>query len=285
MAQVKPGPSGYGPSLPKMLGVDIDIDDSLFQSYDMVTKQTLMKTAAIDDAIMKAICQLPPMPRISKKLAAPTPPTNQQIAAIATTSGQIANSFWVTNSTSTNAVTTFNQTVATTDNMFGMDELVRMSKSVLNGASITEWLETHDFTFECPDKAVLKFKRGIVELITDDARVVYKSNPVREFNKYLNASDLLEEFIHWCGDEGLSKRDFKELPVHMFIMWLVVRAAEADQEDPGEVALGLHDCIVDHRKSIPRCKDCGRFITKHHNDNGVVFCTPEHMGRYLEKIA
>lgn len=53
-----------------------------------------------------------------------------------------------------------------------------------------------------------------------------------DFNRYLNASDMIEEFIKYVGGLGLGKREFLSLPVELFIAFLVVRAAESDGEVP-----------------------------------------------------
>lgn len=67
-----------------------------------------------------------------------------------------------------------------------------------------------------------------------------------EFNRYLNASDLLEEFIRYCGTERVTKQELMKLPMELFIKWLIVSAAEADQEPaPPDIKL-----VEDLRNSI-----------------------------------
>ena len=89
--------------------------------------------------------------------------------------------------------------------------------------------------------------------------VISSDPPRREFNKYVNASDLLETFIQDMGALGLSQKEFLDLPVNAFITWLVLKAAVADGEDP-----------------LWRCGSCGRF-TK----DGLVACGPTHARRLL----
>lgn len=74
------------------------------------------------------------------------------------------------------------------------------------------------------------------------------------FNKYVNASDMLEEFIRYAGGLGLKTRDIKELPIDLFIKWLVIRACEEDHEEP-TIKLSLPTS-----KQQPRCIRCKRFM-------------------------
>lgn len=77
------------------------------------------------------------------------------------------------------------------------------------------------------------------------------------FNKYVNASDLLEEFIAYLATQGVRQRDFMNLPVELFIKWLIVRACEEDGEAPPDVSLELPP-----RPSQPRCFGCNRFMAR-----------------------
>lgn len=54
----------------------------------------------------------------------------------------------------------------------------------------------------------------------------------RAFNRYLNGSDLLEEFIGFCGAERVNKAEFLNLPIKLFMMWLILEAAKEDELDP-----------------------------------------------------
>ena len=76
------------------------------------------------------------------------------------------------------------------------------------------------------------------------------------FNKYVNASDLLEEFIGFLGSEGVRKREIMGLPVELFIKWLVIRACEVDQEEPGFVL------ALPAPSTQPRCQGCGRWMAR-----------------------
>lgn len=79
--------------------------------------------------------------------------------------------------------------------------------------------------------------------------------PPRPFNRYINASDLMEEFIRYAGEQGVRQGEVLDLPVVLFIKWLVIRACEEDQEEP-DVILELGP------KPQPRCLGCQRFMRR-----------------------
>lgn len=139
------------------------------------------------------------------------------------------------------------------------------------------------FDYNCPDGTVLRFEGGNVTILDQNAKVIYKSNPIREFNKYLNASDLLEDFIEFCKTQNVKQSEFMDLPIQSFIMWLVVKSAEQDGEDPGEVPLMLEDSRK-KRITKPKCKCCGKYLPKI-KASVSQFCNGSHMDRYMEKIA
>lgn len=76
------------------------------------------------------------------------------------------------------------------------------------------------------------------------------------FNKYVNGSDLLEEFILFLGTEGVRQGDLMNLPIELFIKWLIIRACEEDQVEP-DVVLALPAPTPQ-----PRCLGCQRFMPK-----------------------
>ncbi len=87
--------------------------------------------------------------------------------------------------------------------------------------------------------------------IPDDAR---RGMP-REFNKFINASDLLEEFIEWLGAQDIRQSEVMGLPLEYFIKWLVIRACEVDQEEPNVEMPALPAPKAKHR-----CLNCGQFM-------------------------
>lgn len=79
--------------------------------------------------------------------------------------------------------------------------------------------------------------------------------PPREFNKFINASDLMEEFIRWLGTEGVRQREVMQLPQELFIKWLILQACEADGEE-SDIQLQLPA-----PKQQPRCLGCQRWMS------------------------
>lgn len=146
---------------------------------------------------------------------------------------------------------------------------------------------------ELPDGATLHVLPDGSYVIKDaNAKVTYKANRVREFNRYVNASDLLEEFIDFVdGVGGIDKDAFMALPVESFIRWLVLRAAQADGEDePGDAeAVKAHiappAALPAPSKAIARnCRCCGRFVSRKRADHGMRFCSAEHFAAFETKI-
>lgn len=99
-----------------------------------------------------------------------------------------------------------------------------------------------------------------------------------EFNRYLNASDLLEEFIAWLGTEGVRQGEVMDLPLDLFVKWVIVRACEQDDEEPN-VALDVP------RRPQPRCLGCQRFMPRRarvplHGPR----CAERHFARALSPV-
>lgn len=76
----------------------------------------------------------------------------------------------------------------------------------------------------------------------------------RTFNKYINASDMLEDFIKYLGEHGVKQSEFMGLPIELFIKWLIIKACEADNEEPN-VTLELPS-----PRKQPRCLGCQKYM-------------------------
>lgn len=124
-------------------------------------------------------------------------------------------------------------------------------------------------------------EKGNFVINDKDAKVVYKGNRMREFNKFLNASDLLEEFVDMAGEYGVRQAEFMNLPMQLFINWLVIKAAEADG-DPVQFEEIRHSPLLTNMIR-PRCLHCGRFLEHEHRRRGVNFCSGAHLDAYLDK--
>lgn len=101
--------------------------------------------------------------------------------------------------------------------------------------------------------------------------------PPREFNRYINASDLMEEFIGYLNTVGVRQGEVMDLPVELFIKWLIIRACEEDQEEPN-VSLELPA----RRTPQPRCAGCQRFLRR---DTKLALCGPACATLAFERAA
>jgi hypothetical protein len=133
-----------------------------------------------------------------------------------------------------------------------------------------------------PDGSIIDIDRGNFRVLDKDAKVTYRGSRVREFNRYINASDLLAEFVEFLGAERLTEREALKIPIELFVAWMIVRAAEQDGEDAAEGdRLRLASGAQIARS--PRCRCCGRFIARRRARNGVLFCSGDHQERWLAK--
>lgn len=116
-----------------------------------------------------------------------------------------------------------------------------------------------------------------------DAKVTYQANRVRPFSPHLNASDLLAQFVRYAGSLGVRQREVLQLPIELFINWLVIEAAERDQDPIPEDIKPLAQQLSPLRK--PRCLVCKRFIPLLHHRNRFPFCDPAHAERHVKRLA
>lgn len=143
-----------------------------------------------------------------------------------------------------------------------------------------------NYTFKLPDGAIVSIKldNNKVEVLDDDAKVIYKANTHREFNRYVNASDLLEEFIDFCGKLGVKQQDFLNIPIELFINWLIIMAANADGEPvPDDVTPVEKHPALPAPNNQPRCRACGRFISDEKVRLGINFCDDQHLLVFMQK--
>lgn len=135
-----------------------------------------------------------------------------------------------------------------------------------------------------PDKKIsILLKDGTIINIDDDhnlqindkdSQVIYKANRVREFNRFINASDLLETFIKDMGEAGARQINILSTPIELFINWLIYKASIQDGDKAIEPQLN----------SRPKCLLCGRFITTILAVNKFEFCNSNHAALYHNKI-
>lgn len=153
------------------------------------------------------------------------------------------------------------------------------------GAALEDWMFSGDFYFDDGNPKVDEFTidaskmpAGPVSILLNDRSVlriqhdgnyefrdatkkkIARSRPAAplEFNRYANASGLLEKFIAFCGSVGITINEFKALPIELFIVWLVQEAERSDglENDGSEVYRAMKNVLQ------KKCLSCGRFISR-----------------------
>lgn len=105
-----------------------------------------------------------------------------------------------------------------------------------------------DTDYELPDGSVLKIDgKGNFKVTQKPDKVIYQQCFVREFNRYLNASDLLEQFIEDLGSMGVTQQDMLRVPIEAFINWLIISAAKKDG-DSLEGLPSVHSALLTHQQ-------------------------------------
>lgn len=138
-----------------------------------------------------------------------------------------------------------------------------------------------------PNGAVLHVSQGGDVRVEDrDAKVVYEAASRREFNPYVNASDVLAEFVKYAGGLGVRRSEFLGLPIGLFVNWLVVTAAEKDKEPVPEDVRPLPELVARHRLAQrgARCT-CGRFVRRALADGGFRYCGPGCAERHYRRLS
>lgn len=141
---------------------------------------------------------------------------------------------------------------------------------------------------ELPDGAKLCIDDlGNYRIEDKDAKVQYKANRVREFSPHLNASDLLAKFVDYLRTLGIKQHQVLQLPVELFVNWLVIEAAERDQ-DPIPDGVERIERRPEVRRLLPgpakpKCLQCGRFIPAVHQQRQFLYCGDAHAQLHLRR--
>ena len=131
-----------------------------------------------------------------------------------------------------------------------------------------------------PDRSILVINAYGNYMIEDEhAKVTYKANNKREFSPHLNASDMVADFLKYVGSIGVKKEDMMNLPINLFISWLIIEAAERDGDKIEIPRVNEDQLLLQTVK--PRCLDCGRYIKRLHYRNQFPYCDPQHAARHL----
>jgi hypothetical protein len=80
-----------------------------------------------------------------------------------------------------------------------------------------------------PNGAVLTVEKDGSYEVVDSGKIIYKGCKIREFNRFINASDLLEEFITYMGKKfDVKQGEILQIPMELFVTWLIMKACEED---------------------------------------------------------
>jgi hypothetical protein len=142
-------------------------------------------------------------------------------------------------------------------------------------------------TYDMPDGSkVVVDMDGSYRVEDKDAKVIYRAARVRDFNPFLNASDLLEEYIHDLVPQGIRQDEVLHLEIEHFIYWLICKAAERDNDPlPADIPQLPDLRAAVNRERFPRCRCCGRFIRRAWAAAAISFCSPIHMEKQLMRIS
>lgn len=137
-------------------------------------------------------------------------------------------------------------------------------------------------TLEFDDGTIIEVDdMGNFKIIDKDATVIYQGCKIREFNPFINASDQLEDFIRDLGKLGVKQSEVLNVPIDLFINWLICKAAEQDGDIVPTDVPRLETTV---KKQKNRCKCCGRYIQKKLIENDIYFCNPKHHKSFLKKM-
>lgn len=200
---------------------------------------------------------------------------------------------WTTNNNTSGATYNYpdwDVTAATTTVEDAVKAYMRWQYYPENGKHIVEDRLTipsgRPIEVELPDGSVLCVDdKGNYRIDDKEAKVIYQANRMRDWSPHLNASDMVARFVEYTATLGVRKQDVMNLPLHLFISWLIIEAAERDGDDIPESVQRIECDPVLVSVKKPRCLVCGRFIKRLHYRNRFPFCDPIHAQTYLEHSA
>ncbi len=208
---------------------------------------------------------------------------NNQLNPLGGGSGMMTNPgplyFSQTASTPTSAATSMywvNQGTGGTTNWTAYNQpsvIVQLRDCVRDGEEVQ---------IKLPDNTIIDVKKdGSYSIEDKDAKVIYRASRIHDFNRFMNVSDRMEEFIDFCAKQGVEKNEFMNLPIKLFIGWLILEAAKADKEPPPQDIRLLPDL----RKQLrPQCPGCGKFLPRFAIEYRVPFCAPPCFERHYTRM-
>jgi len=139
-------------------------------------------------------------------------------------------------------------------------------------------------TYSLPDGSkLLVDDNGNYTIEDKDAKITYRANRNRDFSPHINASDMLAQFVEYVGTLGVKKSEVMGLPIHLFISWLIIEAANRDGDNIPQDIIPINKDPFLVKLKNPKCLDCGRYIPQLHNKYQFPFCDPNHGNNYLKR--
>lgn len=190
---------------------------------------------------------------------------------------------WLASSSATTTLTCNATFSSTAVGDYSYDWQNDYSPRVQLGIGARGFLLPKDHSYELPDGACLRVdEQGNYRLEDRDAQVIYRACRIREFNPYINASDLIAKFIRYVGTLRVRPDQVAHLPLGLFVNWLVVEAAEMDAVPvPAEVVPVPKNRLLKATVS-PRCLWDGKFVPR---GRAFAYCNPSCATRHYEKVA
>jgi hypothetical protein len=168
------------------------------------------------------------------------------------------------------------------------DDLLRSLNSLdlVRDGDVVKIPTNKGFKLVMPDEScIIIEKNGNYKIDDKDSKVIYKASRIREFNPYINASDMLTGFIRYLASEGIKKSEVLTIPIALFIRWLVIEAAKRDEDPIPEDIVPVKRHLLFKRNVHPRCLVCQRFIEKRIASQGFEFCNPLHADKHFRRLS
>jgi hypothetical protein len=205
---------------------------------------------------------------------------NQYFGTVVGTGGISANVV-ASNNISCGTLVTSNYTAWPTANYtISTDDYYKIANSeqyesflLKNGKIVVRDGREYDFLLKDGTRIIVEAD-GKYRIEDKDAKVTYKANNIREFNPFVNSSDLLAEFIRYLGTLNVKRSEVTSLPIGLFISWLIIRAAEADRDPIPEDVVPVPQHKLLKARIHPQCNNCHKFIKRISATSGFLYCNP-----------
>lgn len=92
---------------------------------------------------------------------------------------------------------------------------------------------------------------------------------------------MVAEFVEYARSLGVAQDEVLQLPLNLFISWLIISAAERDG-DPLPAHVTPREQLVAIRN--PQCLACKRFIPQKHYKARFPYCNPKHALKHAKKF-